>query len=78
MMDKKTKIAAPIHMWAPIRKAKRGADWIIWTDIRSTRREAKRAYLDQIEPAMHKDWLRDVRFAKVSVVEIATDTGEKE
>lgn len=58
-------------MWAPIVKSKRGSDWIVWTCIRSTRKQALHAYLSGLNPAPEivKAHLDRVRFARVSVIE---------
>lgn len=64
-------------LWAPIVKPDRGAEWIHWYCIRTTRKEAKRAYLDGVVLAAHKMWLRKVRFARVMVVEDVPSAGDR-
>lgn len=57
------------NLWAPVVKAKRGNDWIVWTCVRSTRREAKSAYIDGVEADHIKHHLKRVRFARVTIQE---------
>lgn len=58
------------RLWAPIRiNAKGRRDWPIYTFIRYTRREAKAAYLENYDPKYHKEALKGVRFARVTVIE---------
>ena len=56
------------NMWAPIRIGQRG-DWVIYSFIRYTRREAKAAFLENWGRADHKHALADVRFARVTITE---------
>lgn len=59
------------RMWAPIRiNAKGRPDWPIYAFIRYTRRESKRAYLEDYRPEEYKLALKGIRFARVEVVEI--------
>jgi len=55
-------------LWAPIIHSKR-TEWICWTCVRSTLRDARAAYLRDVPLEWHKDHLARVRFAKVSVIE---------
>jgi hypothetical protein len=56
-------------LWAPIVTPKSGMPWVVWTDIRSTRREAKAAYLECIDIEFQKKHLERVRFARVDISE---------
>lgn len=57
------------NLWAPIHTPKRGRPWVNWVCVRSTRREAKRALLEDIAPAYHAEHLQGVRFARVTITE---------
>lgn len=54
-------------LWAPIVKPTRGKEWVIWTCIRGTRRDARAAYLEHMEPSHYATALKRVRFARVSI-----------
>ncbi len=56
------------NMWAPINISPRG-DWIFHTCVRFTRRDAKEAYLAGYDEKHHKRLLKNVRFARVTVME---------
>lgn len=55
-------------LWAPIIKSQRG-EWVCWTCVRSTKREAKAEYLRDLPERIHKEHLSRVRFAKVVITE---------
>jgi len=57
------------NLWAPIIRPKRGAEWINWTCVRLTKRDAMAAVCDHIPPNLHKEWLQNVRFARVTIIE---------
>lgn len=57
------------NLWAPVITPKRGKPWICYVDARSTRRESKAAYLKDVLPAYHSDFLERCRFAKVTITE---------
>lgn len=57
------------NLWASKIKPTRGKPWIIWPDVRSTRREAKRAFLEGIDPEFQKKHLERVEFVRVFVQE---------
>lgn len=57
------------NLWAPIVSPQKGKDWIVWTCVRYTRREARNAYLEGINPNREKEHLARVRFAKVTIKE---------
>ena len=57
------------NLWAPIICPKRGAEWINWTCVRLTKRDARAAACEHIPPIHHKEWLANVRFARVSITE---------
>lgn len=54
------------NLWAPLVIGSRKS-WIVWTCIRSTRREAKAQYLDGYTKEFHKNLLKRVKFVKVYV-----------
>lgn len=56
------------NLWAPVTTQGR-KPWIIWTCVRSTRREAKHAYLEGLDPKYHKKHLARIKFIKVFVAE---------
>lgn len=64
------KPAQSSNLWAPIARPHRGSEWIIWTCVRCTRKEAKRAYLAGVTPGLEKQHLARVRFARVSITEM--------
>jgi hypothetical protein len=57
------------NLWAPIATPKRGHPWVIWTSVASTRSEARKLYLKNFIPQYHKEVLKRVRFARVTIVE---------
>lgn len=59
------------RLWAPIHTPKRGRPWVNWVCVRMTRREAKRALLDGVDPKHHAIHLEGVRFARVTITEDA-------
>jgi len=60
--------ARPLVLWAPIIRSTR-AESIVWSAIRLTRRAAREAYLEPIEPEFRDSHLLCVRFARVVVAE---------
>lgn len=56
------------RMWAPIVTGSR-SEWPAWPYIRSTRRDAKKAYLEGFEPQAHARVLKNIRFARVTIIE---------
>ena len=56
------------NLGAPIVTTTR-CQWVLWPFVRSSRREAKKDYLQDIDPMFHKDALSRVRFARVTVME---------
>jgi hypothetical protein len=54
------------NLWAPVVTAGR-KPWIIWTCVRSTRKDAKAAYLEGFPEKYHKEHLARVKFVKVFV-----------
>lgn len=64
-----SKQAISKNLWAPKATPKRGAPWIIWSFVRMTRRDAKSAYLEGIEPECQKDCLDRVKFVRVTITE---------
>lgn len=61
-------------LWAPLVTSGR-KPWIAWTCVRSTRRDAKEAYLDGIAVIHHKEHLARVKFVKVYVATIDAKGG---
>jgi len=57
------------NLWAPLVTPKRGKPWISHLDVRSTRREAKAAFIGDMTPETADSCLRNVRFVKVTVTE---------
>lgn len=55
-------------LWAPIISSKR-TEWVCWTCVRSTRRDARAVYLSGVPLERQKEHLDRVRFARVSVME---------
>lgn len=66
-----SKPAVTRNMWAPIRDAVRGPDWVCAACIRYTRRDAKAAFLAAFspEPRHQRQALKGVRFARVTITE---------
>ena len=54
------------NLWAPVTTRGR-KPWILWTCVRSTRREAKQAYLEGIDEKHHEHHLARIKFMKVFV-----------
>jgi len=54
------------NLWAPIVTAGR-KPWIIWHCVRSTRKDAKAAYLGGFPEKYHKEHLAQIKFIKVFV-----------
>ena len=56
------------NLWAPLVMSGR-TPWIIWTCVRSTRRDAKAAYLEGFPASYHEQHLARIRFIRVYVAE---------
>lgn len=56
-------------LWAPIHTPKRGAEWINWRCVRTTRKAARSALLEGIAPERHGPHLENTRFARVTITE---------
>mgnify|MGYP000855978316 FL=1 len=65
-------VPVPIVAWAAIQQGKRSA-WINPHTIRWTRKEARAAYLKMWDDKYHKQALKNVRFARVSVSEVPSE-----
>jgi len=65
-------VPVPIVAWAAIQQGKRSA-WINLYTIRWTRKEARAAYLKMWDDKYHKQALKNVRFARVSVSEVPNE-----
>ena len=57
------------NLWAPIIRTSLGKEWISWTDVRTTRKASKAAYLEGLHEKFHADHLKNVRFGKVTITE---------
>lgn len=68
MARKNRNDATTVGLWAPIVDSGR-TRWIVWTDVRTTRRAAREAYLEPFPPHMHKKQLARVKFARVTITE---------
>jgi hypothetical protein len=56
-------------LWAPIHTPQRGQPWVNWRCVRTTRKAAKEALLENIDACHHKRHLQGVRFARVTITE---------
>ena len=54
------------NLWAPLVTAAR-KPWIVWTCVRSTRKDAKAAYLEDYPETSYKELLARVKFIRVFV-----------
>lgn len=61
-------VARTTGLWAPIIRSQR-AEWVCWTCVRATRREARAEYLRGMPLEKHKERLERVRFARVDITE---------
>lgn len=61
------------NLWSPIHTPARGNPWINWRCVRTTRKAAKEALLENIAPEHHERHLNGVRFARVTITEDAHD-----
>jgi hypothetical protein len=64
------------NLWAPIIKPKQGSEWINWTCVRLTRRDAKAAMCEHLPENLHRKFLKNVRFARVMVSEMSMENKE--
>ena len=62
-------------LWAPLVTSGR-KPWIVWTCVRSTRRDARKAYVDGIPEIHHKKHLSQIKFVKVHVVLAVEQKGQ--
>jgi hypothetical protein len=60
-------------LWAPIATPERGRPWVLWIYVRSTRHEAKSAYLSGYDKDTATSALKRVRFARVTITEDSND-----
>ncbi len=56
------------NLWAPVVTSSRKPR-IIWFCVRATRHDAKRAYLEGLDPKYHEQHLARIKFIKVFVAE---------
>jgi len=56
-------------LWAPIFKAHSGRDWIDWTSIAGTKKDAQAKALENVPQEHESQFLANVRFAKVTITE---------
>lgn len=61
------KTAPPIRMWAAVVRTNRGTEWINWLTVQRTRKQARAAYLSNLDERHHERFLKAVRFARVVV-----------
>ena len=64
-------------LWAPIIKNPWRREWIDWTCVRSTRREAKAEHLRGVPPEFRGKALANVRFARVTITEVVPSAPEE-